>query len=195
MASSTKAILALVALSAGLARASPVAVPTLPVPPCADAEAATNVAIRPWSGESRAFAVELSLSATPSNCAMVAFGRDASPADASLSAAETELRIGWDCGEWFLEAPCATNRIAAAASASQADRRALSMRVAVGSDGRPRHFAVEENGIPVFTNLAPVAIPCANGWNMLRLSARGQGVRTESLSVKSAPFGMKIWID
>ncbi len=78
--------------------ATPVA---LPPAQYADTETATNVPFMMGANGRHTFRFALSFAGTPSNNVEVALGVDAN-SDGMLSAGETELVVGWDCGRWFL---------------------------------------------------------------------------------------------
>ena len=78
---------------------------TLPVPPpsdYADTESSTNIALVGWNDLTRRFLVDLVAAATPSNCLELAYGTDANN-DNILAPEETDLRLGLDCGEEFMQ--------------------------------------------------------------------------------------------
>lgn len=77
--------------------ASALTVPELAAPVFSDTEVSTNVAMMAWAENTRLFNVTLQFDATPSNNVQVAFGVDES-LDGNLSAEESSLTLGWDCG-------------------------------------------------------------------------------------------------
>ena len=84
---------------AGTARAATHVV--LPPPQHVDTETTTNVPFMMGANGRHTFRFALSFAGTPSNNVEVALGVDAN-SDGMLSAGETELVVGWDCGRWFL---------------------------------------------------------------------------------------------
>ena len=66
-----------------------------------DTETTTNVPFMMGANGRHTFRFALSFAGTPSNNVEVALGVDAN-SDGMLSAGETELVVGWDCGHWFL---------------------------------------------------------------------------------------------
>ena len=68
---------------------------------CADTESSINVAVTNWPGLGRRIYLTLSAVATPSNNVQIAFGKDAD-ADGVLAPEETQVTLGFDCGEWFV---------------------------------------------------------------------------------------------
>ena len=111
-----QAVIGWIVLFATLALyARTVAVPKLPAPTFLDTEISTNIAITAWTEQMRALKIVLLLDATPSNNVQVAFGSDAD-ADGYLFDEETELTLGWDCGEWFVASAEHTDRFKATPS-------------------------------------------------------------------------------
>ncbi len=93
-------------LLSSICLAASFAVPGMPEAEWDDTEVVTNAALPVVRADSRVFAFSLELDATESNNVEVAFGRDADN-DGGLSRAETDLLVGWDCGEWKI-VDCAT---------------------------------------------------------------------------------------
>ena len=67
----------------------------------ADTESSINVAVTNWPGLGRHIYLTLSAMATPSNNVQITFGKDAD-ADGDLAPEETQVTLGFDCGEWFV---------------------------------------------------------------------------------------------
>ena len=67
----------------------------------ADTESSINVAVTNWPSLGRHIYLTLSAMATPSNNVQIAFGKDAD-ADGDLAPEETQVTLGFDCGEWFV---------------------------------------------------------------------------------------------
>ena len=79
------------------------AVVTLQTPPPGefpDTESSAVVPIHDWPDYGRRVNLTLSAHATPSNNVQVAFGKDLN-GDEDLEPEDTELVVGFDCGEWF----------------------------------------------------------------------------------------------
>ena len=76
--------------------------PTLPSVEHADVEATTNVSFMAWQENAGRFTFSLTCRATPTNNVQAAFGTDAD-GDGVLSLEESDLVVGWDCGEWFVQ--------------------------------------------------------------------------------------------
>jgi hypothetical protein len=139
-----------------------------------------------WSENTRQFHVSLQFDATPSNNVQVAFGTDES-ADGNLSDEEIGLKLGWDCGSWFISSDSATNRFTAV-SAGTETRKVLSFRISLGADGLPRKLDLADGTSPlVFAGLnlspAPPAWMVSKDWNLLKVVGRGTDEQNEQISV------------
>ena len=167
-----------------------IAPPTFPLSAFADTEASTNIAITVWD-VSRSFSVSLSLDASASNCVEVAVGADAAPANGRLSAAESSLRFGWDCGRWFLDAPDLTNRVEMLPATADA-RKTLTLRLGIRPNDSIREISLLEGGVPILPSPFDMALPKATSWNMLRVTTRGCSPPQESLEVRSSPDGTQL---
>ena len=159
------------------ASAAEVVVPPAPPPAFADTESVTNAALPTAVATARLLRCAIELHATSSNNVEVAFGRD-TDGDGVLTESEAAMRLGWDCGAWFLEG--GTTRIeSAVAEPSETARFELSLRV-------------DERGAPIawsrgaFTN-APARPPAwlfSREWDAVRLAVRGFGPRDEFVSTR-----------
>lgn len=165
-----------------------IALPTLQTSDLADTEVSTNISITPFIG-GRTFSVVLSLDATASNNVEIAVGNDATPADGVLSPSEESLCFGWDCGNWFLAAPCLTNRIDVAPANTDV-RKTLTLKLGIRPNGTLRDIALLDGATPIPAN--PVAMPSALSWNLLRLTVRGVEPTLENLAVRNAPDGTQL---
>ncbi len=167
--------------------ASALTVPELAPPVFADTEVSTNVAMMAWTEQTRMFNVHLSFDATPSNNVQVVFGMDES-ADGNLSAEETGLTLGWDCGKWFVSTDAVTNRFTAQPAGSST-RKELTFCMSLGADGQPRTLELTDGSNPlVFSDLnilqAPPAWMYSKDWNLLKVIARGTDAQNEQITVK-----------
>ena len=96
-----KKIICLLPLFAWTSSAAAVAVGPLPAPAYADTEVSTNFPFSVGEGRNAGLEFSVELQATPSNNVEVAIGVD-SDSDGRLSADESELCVGYDCGTWFV---------------------------------------------------------------------------------------------
>ena len=180
-------ILTLLVAFAVVQSVSALIIPELPSPVFADTEISTNVHLTAWSENSRHFNVTLQFDATPSNNVQVAFGMDESD-DGNLSAEESGLTLGWDCGEWFIASDAVTNRFTSSPAGSET-RKELSFQMTLGADGLPRTLKFADGTIPlVFSGLdhlsAPPAWMYSKDWNLLKATARGVDEQNEQIAVK-----------
>jgi len=171
---------------AALSSAGTLTVPSLPPATFADTEVTTNVAVSVWTDTLRHVQVSLTCDTTPSNNVQVAFGTDESN-DGNLSAEETGLILGWDCGEWFITSAAVTNRFIAP-PADPAIRKTLSFHMRLGEDGVPRSLQVTDGSSPiVFTGQdfePPPPWLFSKTWNLLKITARGVDVHDGHVSLK-----------
>ena len=139
------------------------------------------------------FEFDLCLAGTPSNSVQLAFGRDAD-ADGVLSADETDMAVGWDCGEWRIA--CFTNGevlASAPATTNLVKDFKWSLRI---RRGRPRRLDLAENGEPVFVERAGASEPWFYdpSWDLLRLTVRGVDAAQESARVSLGIAGFAIGV-
>ena len=126
------------------------------------------------------FRIRLVVNGNDYNCAMLEFGVDES-GNGLLDRNETDLSIGWDCGEWV----CCNRRTGVVSCASRAaGSRSLELLVYLRGDGTPYRFEAKDGG-PVFQDI-PVNALFSQTWNLARLVTRG-GTPLESASVKHFP--------
>ena len=162
-------------------------VPELATPVFTDTEVATNVNMMAWSENTRQFNVTFQFDATLSNNVQVAFGTD-EPADGNLSAEETGLTLGWDCGEWFIVSDAFTNRFTATPAGSQI-RKELSLQMTLNGGGLPLTLELMDGSTSLaFSDLALLPVPPAwmysKHWNLLKVTARGVDAQNEQITVK-----------
>lgn len=159
------------------AHAAEVQLPPVPPPTHFDTESVTNAALPAAVATARLLRCTVELTATPSNNVEVAFGRDAD-GNGALEEAEPVVRLGWDCGAWFLEG--GTNRFEAVVAEPPLPAR-LELLLRVDERGAPVVWSCG-----VFTNLParPPAWLFSREWGVVRLTVRGFGSRNESVSVR-----------
>ncbi|MBQ3342365.1 MAG: hypothetical protein IJG84_10750 [Kiritimatiellae bacterium] len=165
--------------------------PTLPPVEFLDTEVVTNVAISASARSGREFAFELEFTGSESNNVEIAFGTDAD-GDGALSADETSLSAGWDCGEWFVLNEATGERFS---EASAGGAHELAGCVRLRTDGRMRVASFYDGATALFPSLAAKvnawAFPVE--WNMVRLVGRGETVRAgESFHVTATAAGFAI---
>ena len=173
-------IVLLLATAALMARAGTrFAPPMLPPSVWADTEASTNLVFDAGAAEDNKFTLTISLAnAATNNCVEVAFGIDAD-GDGTLAPEESELAVGWDCGEWrlrdfrsgtVLQGTGAAATLTLAIDLAGADRSARSMEGNV--------FA----GIPAPTFFNPA-------WNRARVTVRGETAALECIEARAMTVG------
>jgi len=184
-------------LAACAAGAATLDVPRLPAPAFADREVSGDSALPEGltNGAFRVFRLELAFGATPSNSVQVAFGRDAPPADGLLAAEETDLIVGWDCGEWFLRPRGLVERYVFPAAAPDG-AHTLTASVRVDARGVPRSAEFRDGGTAfAFPGLALPPVPGwldPRPWTRMRVTARGAGAPGEAVRAVFAPDGARV---
>ena len=145
--------------------ASGVGVPALPLSEFADTEVSTNFTFAVGAVANRRLVFSLELQASPSNNIEVAIGCDAN-GDGHLSLDESDLTVGYDCGEWFV-------RSAAKDAVTYSD---------VADTGTFRR---------TYEVLRRYIDP---SWNRVKMTRRGLGVSNEnvSFSIVESGFGLTI---
>lgn len=186
-------ILRVVLLLGVCSRAFALTADRLPPSSFADTEVSTNVAPKGAfvvvSGDNiRYLLLDLELNATPSNNVEVAFGRDADE-DGDLSFRERAFVVGWDCGAWFYRDRRTGESVR---HPRPSGRRTLHWKVVLNAEGRPVGLEAEDQ-IPVLGS-SPTATMFENGWNLVRITARGHGIHEEDVSVRMGrrPFKVSI---
>ena len=178
--------------------AAPVTVPTLPIPSWEGREVSidvplTNAATLSSGRDYRVMRVVLDFFAATNNV-QVALGTDsASSPDGVLSASESDLIVGWDCGTWILRPRGMRTTHTAAPSGGPAARRrsfAVEFRVhADGTAGDVRYF----DGSRAVTFAGASSVPDRwTSWTLMRATARGAGSGNSAVSAELLPDGTRI---
>ena len=105
----------------------------------------------------------MELQATPSNNVEVAIGCDAD-GDGHLSLDESDLTVGYDCGEWFVRSAEKDTVTSEVASDTGIFRRVYELR--------SRHVDPS--------------------WNLVKVTRRGVGAADESVTIEPAEFGFAL---
>lgn len=182
-------LLSAVCLAASFGMCGTVRFARLPPPVYADTEVSTNCPLAAWTEKATKFEIALSFSATPSNNVQLAFGRDLD-SDGSLSLDETELVLGWDCGQWFARFLSPEwNEYAEDATAGD---KAFRLSSDLSRAGAIRSLSLRDGDVPILS-----AIPetvrhrlYSREWNLVRFTARGIDRPRESLAVRLTECGM-----
>ena len=180
MAKTIMVAVLLVAASAGAAQ--PVAL-SLPSVECADTEVMTNVVISSWQRGAAKFSFSLSCLATPSNNVEVAFGADAN-ANGSLEPDETDLVVGWNRGNWFVQKGVDGERFSGA-STSMEDVKTLAWSYRFSAAPTHARLEVTADGVTAFSALAEDSPEWLHRreWNLMRLTGRGLYDSDETFTV------------
>lgn len=157
------------------AYALPAVRPVLPPIGHADTETVTNLPFTAWEQGLREFRFDLEFTGTSSNNVEMAFGTDMD-GNGELSDGEVAVLAGWDCGELFIANNAADERVT---EASTDGAHVFSCVCGMRSNGRIANVACTNDRSAVFLDLA-AAKPSwlhSSGWNMVRLTGRGENVR------------------
>ena len=142
-----------------------VELPALPQSEFADTEASTNFTFAVGGGSNSRLVFAVELQASPSNNVEVAIGCDADN-DGQLSLDETALAVGYDCGVWFV-------RSAANDSVTYSD--------AADAGTFRRTYEVRSRQIDP-------------SWNLVKVTRRGLGVSSETVSFALVEHGFGLTI-
>ena len=152
----------------------------LPPAQYVDTETTTNVPFMMGANGRHTFRFALSFAGTPSNNVEVALGVDAN-SDGMLSAGETELVVGWDCGRWFLWDFAAGTRHWSETYGDGA--HCLDWTAALDATNAVTRIAAVFDGGRPFASVADTLPPWLHNpeWNILRFTGRGTDELAESL--------------
>lgn len=159
--------------------------PNLPPAESPDTEVFCDYAFNRHRQDARNFGFVLSFNGTASNNVEVALGRDAD-GDGKLSFAETDMRVGWDRGRYFVERTRTGEVFEDADVGTNGIARTLSWRVQMDKDFCPRAFSASTEAGEAFGGLSADGVPgwiYRPDWNLMRLTARGTDVQDEHFTV------------
>ena len=142
-----------------------VEVTALPPSEYADTEVSTNFAFAVGEGGGRRLVFSVELPASPSNNVEVAIGRDAD-CNGRLSLDESNVVVGYDCGEWFVRSAAKDSVTCEAVPSSGVFRRTYEIRS---------------------RNVDP-------SWNLVKVTRRGLGVSGESVSFSLVESGFGVMV-
>ena len=145
-----------------------------------DTETTTNVPFMMGANGRHTLRFALSFAGTPSNNVEVALGVDAN-SDGMLSAGETELVVGWDCGRWFLWDFAAGTRHWS--QTCDVGTHRLDWTAALDATNAVTHIAAVFDGGRPFASVTDTLPPWLHNpeWNILRFTGRGTDELAESL--------------
>ena len=140
-------------------------VPALPEATFPNAEVSTNFTFAVGAFANRRLVFSLELQATPSNNVEVAIGCDAN-GDGRLSLDESDLTVGYDCGDWFVRSAEKDAVTSEAVSDAGTFRRVYEVR--------PRYVDPS--------------------WNLVKVTRRGFGVANENVTINHVETGFGLTI-
>ena len=136
--------------------------------------------------------LEIAFSGTPSNNVEIAFGRD-EDGDGELSFDEADVRLGWDCGVYFIERVATGERFEEASAGVDDAARLLRVNCAVKRrELRSLSVATEAGAAFAELTASPPGWLYDADWNLMRLTARGVGVRDERFAVEVTTAGIAV---
>ena len=136
--------------------------------------------------------LEIAFSGTSSNNVEIALGHD-EDGDGELSFDEASVRLGWDCGVYFVERVATGDRFEETSVDSDDAVRLLRGNCAVKRRAL-RSLSVATEAGAAFADLTaspPGWLYDAN-WNLMRLTARGIGLRDARFAVEVATTGVSV---
>lgn len=161
---------------------------------CPDTEVTEYRAFEQTQDNFVGFNVSLQFVGTVSNNVEVALGCDAD-GDGALSLDETDVIFGWDCGRYFVRNVSGDELFEEDADGDADSVRSLSWRCEVMRHRLKAFAATSESGacFESQTESCPSWLYNAN-WNLMRLTARGLGVRVGGFSVQVVNQGVVIFL-
>ncbi len=167
--------------------------PPLPAPEFADTEVTACYSLDQAMPGVDGLSFELAFCGTSSNNVEIAFGRD-DDGDGNLSFGESDVRVGWDCGRYFVERVPTGERLEELSVGTNGEMRTLRWSCAL------RHRAMR--GLTVSNEVGPAfaAVTAAPpswlydaNWDTLRLTARGLDTCDGQFDVEVSTKGVVIF--
>lgn len=162
----------------------------LPPPAYADCEVSSNLTFNTGDANKRFLMVDLHVNATLTNALQVAFGVDAN-ADGCLAPDETQMRLGWECGAWFVQDERSgwSQRWTKDAAVRSLEYRLRYNRLRI-----PTSLEVKDGGRAFYSSrdLPPTLFNQA--WNCLRITVRGRALPEERVSVRNVNDATVVYI-
>lgn len=152
--------------------------PQLPPSTCADTEVSTNLVLNLGTRVGN-FNLRLEFAGTTSNNVEVVIGSDAD-GNGELSFDENGVRMGWDCGRYFIERVSTGERFEETAIGTNDHERVLDWQCQIKRH-RIKAMDISNEAGPAFLSAAtnPPAWLYDGDWNLMRLTARGVDVQNE----------------
>ena len=163
--------------------------PALPPSAFADTEVSTNVVLAQAAVNVSGLNLQLLFCGTSSNNVEIALGMDADN-DGELSFDEMDVRLGWDCGRYFVERVSTGERYEETNVGTNDLNRVFDWQCAVRRNTLESLAISTEVGLG-FANVTanpPAWIYCRN-WNLIKLTARGTDVQNEQFTYESTQRG------
>ena len=188
-----KSALAFVFAFIGFETAFANSLPPLPAPEFADTEVTACYSLDQAMPGVCGLNLELTFCGTSSNNVEIAFGRD-DDGDGNLSFREMDVRVGWDCGLYFVERVPTGERFEELSVGTNGEMRTLRWACAL------RHRAMR--GLTVSNEVGPAfaAVTAAPpswlydaNWDTLRLTARGLDACDGQFDVEVSTKGVVIF--
>lgn len=169
-------------------------VPQLPPSDYLDTEVSTNLVLVQGVIGVAGLNFRLEFNGTPSNNVEVALGTDADR-DGTLSFDETGIRVGWDCGRYFIERVATGERFEESVVGTNGTPRVLDWNCAL-RHRRIKSLCVSNEVAAAFlavtTNAPSWLYDCE--WNLMGLTARGTDVLGERFAYEVTQRGHVIFL-
>jgi len=183
-------------LAPALARGWTLNVKRLDEPVFADGEVSQDKAIPSQAADKLLdFMITITATTSATNNVQIAFGRDDNPTDGELAAEETDLIIGWDRGAWFIRPRGLRERYEYIPSdgGENLKERTLKLYLKIAQHNTPSAITLEdETGVFSFPGLNLDPLPDwfnPTGWDLLRVTVRGDDPRDEGIVVRFGADG------
>ena len=166
--------------------------PQLPAPEFADTEVTACHPLDQAMPSVCGLKFALSFRGTASNNVEIAFGRD-DDGDGVLSFGESDVRIGWDCGRYFIERVPTGARFEEPSVGTNGAKRTLHWDCAL-KHRVMRGLSVSNEVGRVFTTVTsdPPNWHYDANWDTLRLTARGPDATGERFDVEVSTTGIAV---
>ena len=171
-----------------------VTVESLPLPEFADTEVTAHHRLQQPTKGLRELDFRLDFKGTSSNNVEVVFGRDGDE-DGALAPHETDVVVGWECGQYFIERFRTGERIEEPDVGTNDVERSLAWHYTLRKSGKVfKAFAVTNEVGAVFAQVSTNAPAWlySRDWNLMRLTARGVDVQGERFEVEVQSSGFSI---
>ena len=167
--------------------------PQLPESEYVDTEVSTNLVLN-QGAHAGSFNLRLEFSGTPSNTVEVVIGTDVD-GNCELSFDESGMRLGWDCGRYFIERVSTGERYEEAGVGTNDFARVLDWQCMVK---RHRIKALEiSNEVGAAFAAVTTNVPSwfhDGNWNLMRLTARGVDVPNERFAYEVTERGYLLFL-